>query len=205
MMRKFQQPELTGPSGEPVAVPDDLAKRILGFARDDRDSPEFMRNADPRLMTAIFEHAKALVGERLENAVLLASDGRCIRKTVGTERAVSVPSDLLERSNLVHNHPAGTPLGTEDVENAIRHGMQSVWALGGDWLYGAAATDRPISIADLRLRSDYLDRAIYAVLVDALKHGSLPESRLESAHLHALWSELAREDLIRYGRFRHGW
>jgi len=37
-MREFNQPELTGPSGEPIEVPDSLAARILGFALEDRDS-----------------------------------------------------------------------------------------------------------------------------------------------------------------------
>ena len=205
-MRKFNQPELTGPSGEPIEVPDSLATRILGFALEDQDSPPLMEDGDPLLTASVFAHAKALADEKKENAVLLASDGEVIRREVGSERVVAVPSLLLRGSNLVHNHPAGTPLGTEDIENMLLHDMSSVWAVGGSWLYGAKAGSRRISIPDLRLRSEYLNRAIYSVLADAFRHGSFPkvrESGLESVHLHTLWSELAREGFIRYARCRY--
>jgi hypothetical protein len=205
-MREFNQPELTGPSGEPIEVPDSLAARILGFASEDGESFALMEDSDPQLIASVLAHAKALAVEKNENAVLLSCDGKVIRREVGSERVVAVPSLLLRGSNLVHNHPAGTPLGAEDIENMLLHGMASVWAVGGPWLYGAKAGSRRISLPDLRLRSDYLNRAIYSVLADAFRHGSLPdvqESRLESIHLHALWSELAREGFIRYARSRY--
>lgn len=206
-MSEFNQPELTGPSGEPVEVPESLASRILGFALEDGNSPALMEDADPLLIASVFAHAKALADEKMENAVLLSSDGGVIRREAGSERVVAVPSWLLRESNLVHNHPAGTPLGAEDIENMLLHGMASVWAVGGEWLYGATAGSRRISLPDLRLRSEYLNRAVYSVLADAFRHGGFPdihESRLESVHLHALWSELAREGVIRYARFRYG-
>ena len=79
-MREFNQPELTGPSGEPVEVPDSLAARILAFALEDRDSFALMEDADPLLIASVLAHAKALAGEKKENAVLLASDGEVIRR-----------------------------------------------------------------------------------------------------------------------------
>lgn len=138
--------------------------------------------------------------------MLLSADGRVIRRDAGSERMVAVPSSLLKETNLVHNHPAGTPLGTEDIENMLVHGMASVWAVGGRWLYGATAGRRRISLPDLRLRSEYLNRAIYSVLADAFRHGIFPdvhESRLESLHLHTLWSELSREGFICDARLRY--
>ncbi len=67
-MREFNQPELTGPSGEPIEVPDSLAARILGFALEDRDSFELMEDSDPQLIASVLAHAKALAGEKKDRS-----------------------------------------------------------------------------------------------------------------------------------------
>jgi len=206
----FRQPELHGPDGEPIEIPELLAKRIRqGVCSVDRPANISLPGVSGDLLDILMKTAGAIAGERVEVAVVFSPQGKRVYRASGSAERVEVPSRLLAGALMIHNHPEHSPLSLEDLDALFSSRLASVWAVGGPWLYGATVGNQGASKsarAQQKFRAAYLARAVYAVLSDMARRKELrPGQRrsLETIHQHVVLCELAGDGLIHYIRLKH--
>lgn len=207
-MSKFHQPELTGPSGEPIQVPDELSARVReAVLCAEESNPAMFLGLSEGLQRSLLREALRTAGLANEEGTVIAKDGTIQHRQRGGAESVAIHARFLRGMVFLHNHPQGLPLSIEDVEALFSTEVAQVWAVGGGWLYGAAAGPGASGFrarSHLRHRASCLRNQVYAVIADVIKRGILDPAAGEAGHLHAVLSELAREGLIDYTRIRHG-
>lgn len=207
-MKNFNQPELTGPSGIPVFVPEDLAADFRSNALDQGEvNRGLVDDLSERLRARIREELGKSAGLENERGVVLSKDGGIISRSLGGKISVSAKTDDLQDSVFFHNHPDGKPLSLEDLEALFVTGVDLVMASGGDDLYAAKTGELgkdPDIHAHLRLRYSYMNDVGYAVISDLVKRGELEMDVAEKAHIHAVLCQLAKERIISYSRISYG-
>jgi len=206
-MRNFNQPELTGPSGEPIEVPDDLSARVREVVSSVEETrPAMFLGLSEGLQRSLLGEARRIAKFATEVGTVLAKDGTVLHHRRGGPESVAIHEDFLRGMVFIHNHPKGLPLGIGDVEALFATEVEQVWAVGGEWLYGAAAGAGASGYgarSHLRHRASALRDPVYAVIADLIKGGIMDPGAGEAGHLHAVLSELAREGLIAYTRVHH--
>ena len=207
-MKDFNQPELTGPSGIPVFVPEDLAANFRSNALDQGEvNRGLVDDLSERLRARIREELGKSAGLENERGVVLSMDGGIISRSLGGKISVSAKTDDLQDSVFFRNHPDGKPLSLEDLEALFVTGVDLVMASGGDDLYAAKTGELgkdPDIHAHLRLRYSYMNDVGYAVISDLVKRGELEMDVAEKAHIHAVLCQLAKERIISYSRISYG-
>ena len=95
-MKDFNQPELTGSSGIPVLVLEDLAADFRSNALDQGEViRDLVDDLSERLRTRIREEFDKSVGLENERGVVLSKDGGIINRSFGGKLSVSAKSDDL--------------------------------------------------------------------------------------------------------------
>jgi hypothetical protein len=204
----FGSPELTDHDGTPIDVPDLLAERLSQHIGRSRQDCSLFDELNPILAQAIRSAAAKIAVEPLENAIVLSPDGAVVSKSLGNRNRVGIDSRLIKNTAFVHNHPEGTPLSDSDIQALFETEVSSVWAVGGEWIYGASLGSKgsgPTVLGDLKVAYGYLSKATFAIISDRFRHGTgIDESTLEIIHQHVVLSELAVAGFIRYCRFKYG-
>ena len=209
VIHQFKAPVLSGPDGNPLEIPDSLALRLRRSALDPDPCGEELVEALPHGFTeALFHFAREIAKEPVEHGLVISDQGKLLLRIRGSATCVGIEKGFLRESNLLHNHPAGTPPSREDIEALFEANPSSVWVVGGPWLYGVKggpeASKRP-SLGQLRLFHDYFSQAAFAVIHDLFLHDSTMEfASLEMRHLHAVLSELAEHGFLQYCRVPYG-
>ena len=95
-MKDFNQPELTGPSGIPVLVLEDLAADFRSNALDQGEvNRDLVDDLSERLRARIREEFDKSVGLENERGVVLSKDGGIISRSFGGKLSVSAKTDDL--------------------------------------------------------------------------------------------------------------
>lgn len=207
-MKDFNQPELTGPSGYPMEIPDEMAESFRFNAMSQAEvNREMFDSMNDRLRQRIAEEIQKSRGLKEERGVILTRDGGIKERSVGGPKSVPASTKQLQDSVFFHNHPDGNAFSPEDLGALFTTGMEMVVAVGGGDLYGAKAGFRgtsPEVLADLMVRHSFLDDVAYAVVSDLVKNGQMGFNSAEKAHIHALLCQLAKEGFVDYSRISHG-
>ena len=207
-MSKFKQPELTGPSGEPIEVPEDLSARVSESVLGEAETnPAMFLGLSERLQRSLLDEAVRTADLANEMGAVITMDGAVLHRQRGGPDSVAIHEHFLSGMVFFHNHPKRLPLSIEDIEALPSTRVEQVWAVGGEWLYGATAGTGAGGFrarSHLRYRARALRDQVYAVISDLIKRGLMDPGAGESGHLHAVLSELAREGAIDYTRIRHG-
>lgn len=207
-MSKFKQPELTGPSGEPIEVPDDLSARVRESVLSETETNSSMfLGLSEGLQRSLLGEAMRTAGLANEMGAVITKDGAVLHRQRGGPDSVAIHENILRGMVFFRNHPKQLPLSIEDLEALLSTEVEQVWAVGGKWLYGAAAgpgASRSRARSHLRYRASALRDPVYAVIANLIKRGMLDPGAGETAHLHAVLSELAREGIIDYTKICYG-
>ncbi len=201
-MKDFNQPELTGPSGIPVFVPEDLALRMLS----DIDHLEAGGGGFEPL-EGLSGSAKSLVksfGDVIrdlprEHVRVFDPEGNERYRNSGTPDTVPIDLGSLPGNVAIHNHPNGTPPSLKDILVAMEGQALEIQVVSSLHTFSIRPKES-VRRGEVATLWNHLNEMSYAVGQDWKRSqtSNTPDDEVAGRRLHALLMGLARKGTILY-------
>ncbi|BCU75770.1 hypothetical protein llg_04850 [Luteolibacter sp. LG18] len=203
--RDMRQPELPGPGGYPLEIPDDLHQRLWKDIDSDTDSDDTWTPLEE-----VSETGKSII-LRAENSirkhprehlrVFDLNGGERYRKTGEPDR-VPIDLSIIPGQIVTHNHPRGLPPSIQDILVGHAGSALEIRVVTGIFTYAIRFPEN-ISQTELKSGWDHLSRLGMAVGWEwSRSRRGNPEDDTIRRALHAALMELARRGVLKYRRDR---
>lgn len=160
-----------------------------------------------RLTQAIKETETQLIKRKTEKAVVFADDGTIVFEKAGEKSSVSFTPDelrLFENNILTHNHPSGSSFSMDDVELATFWNLKGIRACGSQHRYylnrPASGWSREMWKKKIKPLAEKIHNDVFRQFSELINKGKLTPEEANYRHWHEVWSRVAKEVGLDYGR-----
>lgn len=160
-----------------------------------------------RLAQAIKETETQLIKRKTEKAVVFADDGTIVFEKAGGESSVSFTPDelrLFKNNILTHNHPRGSSFSMDDVALATIWNLKGIRACGSQHRYylnrPASGWSREMWEKKIKPLAEKINNDVFQQFSELINKGKLTIEEANYRHWHEVWSRVAKEVGLDYGR-----
>jgi hypothetical protein len=160
-----------------------------------------------RLVQALRETEAQLIKRKTEKAVVFNDDGSIFFEKEGNEDSVTFSVDelqLFEDKILTHNHPRGSSFSRDDVALAMFWNLKGIRACGSQYRYylnrPASGWSREMWEKKIKPLVEIIDNEVFHQFSWLINKGKLTPEEANYRHWHEVWSRVAREVGLDYGR-----
>lgn len=202
-MTELNQPEISGPDGYPLEVPDDLLRALLSDIEDTGTagmSFEQLEGVTAEGRGSILRFEEQFKRSAREHVRIFTPEGLEVYRKSGDPDRVPVDASLLPGNVVTHNHPKSTPPSIQDlVVGANGLAMESRIC---SERYAYVVRFLETSGADLVKLWRFLDSASFAAGQEWLRGQArdVTPEELAARRIHAALMELARRGALLYRR-----
>ncbi len=168
---------------------------------------EKLGDSQKHLAETIKETEAKLITRKTEKAVVFADDGTIVFEKAGGESSVSFTPDelrLFENNILTHNHPSGSSFSMDDVELATFWNLKGIRACGSQHRYylnrPASGWSREIWKKKIKPLAEKIHNDVFRQFSELINKGKLTPEEANYRHWHEVWSRVAKEVGLDYGR-----
>jgi len=163
---------------------------------------------DKRLAQAIKETEAQLIKRKTEKAVVFDDDGSIFFEKEGHEERVSFSVNdearLFEDKILTHNHPKGSSFSMGDVKLAMTFNLKGIRACGSRHRYylnrPASGWSREMWEKKIKPLAEKIHNDVFQQFSELVDKGELTPEEASYRHWHEVWSRVAKEVGLDYGR-----
>jgi hypothetical protein len=162
---------------------------------------------DKRLVQALRETEAQLIKRKTEKAVVFNDDGSIFFEKEGNENSVTFSVDelqLFEDKILTHNHPRGSSFSMDDVELATFWNFKGIRACGSQYRYylnrPASGWSREMWKKKIKPLAEKIHNDVFQQFSELIDKGKLTPEEANYRHWHEVWSRVAKEVGLDYGR-----
>jgi len=162
---------------------------------------------DKRLVQALRKTEAQLIKRKTEKVVVFADDGTIVFEKAGGESSVSFTPDelrLFENNILTHNHPRGSSFSMDDVALATFWNLKGIRACGSQYRYylnrPASGWSREMWKKKIKPLAEKIDNDVFQRFSELINKGELTPEEANYRHWHEVWSRVAKEVGLDYGR-----
>jgi NAD+--asparagine ADP-ribosyltransferase len=165
------------------------------------------RDEQKALKTALDRAEAMLIRRKTEKAMVFTDDGTVIFEKSGGKSSVSFELSelgLFKDRIFTHNHPSGTSFSAEDIAFAATWDIKEVRACGKYYRYylkrPPAGWSGEFWNDTLRLLAEKHNRNVQREFTEKIRKGEITVDRANLEHWHEVWSRVAKEAGLDYGR-----
>ena len=162
---------------------------------------------DKRLVQALRETEAQLIQRKTEKAVVFDDDGSIFFEKEGNENSVTFSVDelrLFEDKILTHNHPRGSSFSMDDVELVTFWNFKGIRACGSQYRYylnrPASGWSREMWKKKIKPLAEKIHNDVFQQFSELIDKGELTPEEANYRHWHEVWSRVAKEVGLDYGR-----
>ena len=198
--------------------PEKFVERLKKWRDDPTSDPElekwyndiYLEKAsenDKRLVQAIKETEAQLIKRKTEKVVVFDDDGTIVFEKEGNEKRVSFSVDelrLFEDKIFTHNHPRGSSFSMDDVHLATYWNFKGIRACGSQYRYylnrPASGWSREMWEKKIKPLAEKINNDVFQQFSELINKGELTVEEANYRHWHEVWSRVAKEVGLDYGR-----
>ena len=166
------------------------------------------KQAAGEALSAALDTAEAvLIKRETEKAIIFADDGTVIFEKAGGKSSVSFTLDecaLFANRIFTHNHPNGTSFSAQDVAFAATWDLKEIRACGQYYRYRlvrpAEGWSHEYWIKTIKPLMDKHDKKVFQEFTALIRSGKITPEEGNLKHWHEVWSRVAKEAGLNYGR-----
>ncbi len=157
------------------------------------------------LAEKIADVEKNLVKRDTEKAVLFDTNGIVFEKE-GEQSYVGFTEEemvLMKDKILTHNHPKGTSLSFDDVKLAVKCDMKEMRACGKEYVYYVRRPENGWNVIEwpeIENLAEQYNKETRREFWDLIDRGKLTPQEASFSHWHKVWTKVAKEVGLDYGR-----
>jgi NAD+--asparagine ADP-ribosyltransferase len=162
---------------------------------------------DKRLAQAIKETETQLIKRKTEKVVVFADDGTIVFEKAGDKSSVAFTAGelrLFKNNILTHNHPRGSSFSMDDVAIATIWNLKGIRACGSQYRYylnrPASGWSREMWEKKIKPLAEKVHNEVFQRLSELINKGKLTIEEANYRHWHEVWSRVAKEVGLDYGR-----
>ena len=162
---------------------------------------------DKRLVQALRETEAQLIKRKTEKAVVFNDDGTIFFEKEGNEKSVTFSVDelqLFEDKILTHNHPRGSSFSMDDVHLATYWNFKGIRACGSQYRYylnrPASGWSQEMWKKKIKPLAEKIHNDVFQQFSELIDKGELTPEEADYRHWHEVWSRVAKEVGLDYGR-----
>ncbi len=162
---------------------------------------------DKRLVHALRKTEAHLIKRKTEKAVVFNDDGSIFFEKEGDKNSVSFSVDklrLFEDKILTHNHPRGSSFSMDDVELVTFWNLKGIRACGSQYRYYlnrlASGWSREMWKKKIKPLAEKIHNEVFQRFSELINKGELTPEEANYRHWHEVWSRVAKEVGLDYGR-----
>jgi hypothetical protein len=198
--------------------PEEFVARLKRWTENPESEPELEKwyndiylekasEKDKRLVQALRETEAQLIKRKTEKAVVFNDDGSIFFEKEGNEDSVSFSVDelqLFEDKILTHNHPRGSSFSMDDVHLATYWNFKGIRACGSQYRYylnrPASGWSREMWEKKIKPLAEKIHNDVFRQFSELINKGKLTPEEANYRHWHEVWSRVAKEVGLDYGR-----
>lgn len=172
-----------------------------------REKTQVAENKQDKLQKGLRNVEKKLIKRKTEKAVVFADDGTVIFEKAGGKSSVSFTPDelrLCENNILTHNHPSGSSFSMEDVVLAATWNLKGIRACGQYYRYylnrPPSGWSKELWEKTIKPLAEKHHNDVFQEFTVLIRKGEMTPEEANLRHWHEVWSRVAREVGLDYGR-----